>query len=191
MRTRFMAVFALVLLVSLPIFATSSTFNPDCDTPPSNSTGPCGFAAKGDVQVAFGWANGAFQRYASQVTFSYDVTTTWSATCEFTTPDGNTGDYRYHDITHTDSTGISGTLVGIGRSVNQVSGYWLTPGSSSSHTGQAPPIAGTPCVVNSDPNNQGLGGNGLWIDTAEFPLTVSTTGGLFAHWNGQIRKIYP
>ena len=191
MRTRFITVLALLLLASVPMFAGSSTFNPDCDTPPSNSTGPCGFAAKGDVQVAFGWANGAFQKNANDVTFSYNVTTTWTATCEFTTPDGHTGDYTYHDITHTDSTTINDTLVGTGRNVNQISGFWLSLGSSSTHTGQSPPTAGAPCVVNNDPNNQGLGGNGVWINTDLFPLTVSSSGGLFAHWNGLTRQIYP
>lgn len=155
------------LLLGMGTASATVTFDP------SNGTG---FVGKGDVQTAFGWNNQKAQSLGPYVTFSYDSTDVYSATCEFVTGAGTRGE-QTHDVSISRHTGVSGTVDYTDRKHQQYDGYILTgfvPGSTVT-TGTVP-VAGDTCVATE---SDGIARNGVWIDTADYPITlVSSTGGL-------------
>ena len=53
------------------VAAAAVTFDPSCPYTPSNATGQCGFAGKGDVQLALGYNNTQMQKNAGSLAFTY------------------------------------------------------------------------------------------------------------------------
>ena len=162
---RFVLVFAAIMLLALPTFATV-TYCP--------GTG-VGFVGKGDVQAVYGWNNAQLQRNAGGITFAYKVVTVFTATCTWTTgPDG----FQSHTITRTKTTGINDQIAYNARSNKQIDGFLLTGFGSTSETDTGfdgdddgnIPVDGTSCP--------GKGTNGIWS------VTSQSTGGLYVIFNG-------
>jgi hypothetical protein len=72
---------AAVALAASTAMATV-TFFPTAPNPLSQTVAGAGFVGKGDVQIAFGWANAALQTNAAGVGFTYVENTEYTITCE-------------------------------------------------------------------------------------------------------------
>jgi hypothetical protein len=131
-----------------------------------------GFVGKGEVQTPFGWNNSTLQRYATEVTFTYEESTTYNAVCSWVTGEGTRGE-KAHDVTHKRSTEVEANVDADPRKTKgqqQFTGFILKGFGESTSSGVVP-IVGEACM-----GNEGHGGT--WSDVTE---TGSTPGGLYAH----------
>ncbi|RZK67911.1 MAG: PAS domain-containing sensor histidine kinase, partial [Pedobacter sp.] len=86
-----------------------------------------GFVSKGDVQLAFGWNNAALQKNAGGVTFTYNVTESYSVECEWETVTGGPKSKTvYHEITVPKHVNITSAIAADARMRNQITGFNLT-----------------------------------------------------------------
>lgn len=140
-----------------------------------SSTGT-GFVGKGDVQLAFGWNNQALQQNVSGVTFTYEATDTYAATCTWTTGEGTRGE-KTHNVDIPRSTSVNSTVAYESRknSQQQITGFNLTGLGSSTVDGTIPMVGAT-CVAGPT----GAGQDGIWTSVE---LTGST-GGLYVNYGG-------
>jgi hypothetical protein len=151
------------LLASAAVAYATVTFNPATGT---------GFVGKGDVQLAFGWNNAAAQRNARDVSFTYDVHTSYVATCTFTTGEGTRGE-RIHNIDHHKTVGVNAVVQYDARTHKQVDGFFLNGfGATTGESGEVP-VVGAPCMGNE-------GHDGVWSAVE----ITSSGGGLYVNWNG-------
>jgi hypothetical protein len=134
------------------------------------STG-IGFVGNGDVQSAFGWNSQALQANATGVSFTYNATDTYSATCTWVTGEGTRGE-QTHNVDIPRHTSVNDTVAyGTRKNTqNDVTGFNLTGFGITSIDGTVP-VVGDPCVGNPD----GVNFNGTWTAVT----LVSSTGGLF------------
>jgi hypothetical protein len=137
-----------------------------------------GFVGKGEVQSPFGWNNAALQANAAGVSFSYEATEDYSATCTWVTGEGTRGE-RTHNVTHSKSTSISSAVTYEPRQRNQITGFTLTGFGATTETGETP-VVGGPC-----PGNQGH--DGTWTAV----VLTNSTGGLYAHYGALSALLTP
>jgi len=145
------------------------TFDPQTGT---------GFVGKGDVQTAFGWNNPQFQNNYSGVTFTFTAEEEYAAVCTFVTGEGTRGE-KTHNVRHTRSIDVLGTLAYDARQRNQITGFNLTGFSSRVTEGGSVPAVGGACMGNP-------GHEGTWS-------SVEQTGGamgLYAVHNSVSRLIW-
>jgi hypothetical protein len=144
-----------------------------------SSTGT-GFVGKGDVQIAFGWNNQTLQRNAAGVTFTYNATDTYAATCTWITGEGTRGE-RTHNVDIPRHTSVNSTIGSLGRNnssgLNGPNTGFILTGYGATVTDGTVPVVGGSCVGEPD-NGQGV--NGTWTAVQ----LVSSTGGLYVNSNG-------
>jgi hypothetical protein len=138
-----------------------------------SSTGK-GFVGKGDVQLAFGWNNAKLQANASGVSFTYNATDTYSATCSFVTGAGTRGE-QTHNVSIPRHTSVNSTIQYDARTHKQIDGFLLT-GFGATTTDGTVPVVGDACVA----NDEGVARNGTW----SVVTLVSSTGGLYVNYGG-------
>lgn len=160
---------AAALLASTSYAFAAVTFDPTTGT---------GFVGKGEVQIAFGWNNQQLQKNASGVTFSFNTTDTYDATCTWTTGEGTRGQ-RTHNVDHTRTTAVSGVVAYDARVRNQITGFNLTGFGATTTTG-AVPVVGGPC-----PGNAGT--DGVWTEV----VLTGSTGGLYFNYGGASVRYVP
>jgi len=136
-----------------------------------------GFVGKGDVQLAFGWNNQTLQANASGVTFTYNATDTYSATCTWVTGEGTRGE-QTHNVDIPRHTAVNSVIASSGRDISSGlngpnTGFKLT-GFGTTTTEGTVPVVGDACVGNDGGINQ----NGTWTAVS----LVSSTGGLFVNF---------
>jgi len=148
------------------------TFNPADGT---------GFVGKGDLQLAFGWNNAQAQSSVGSVTYRYDGTEVYTAVCTWTTGEGTRGE-QTHNVSHTKSAGISGTVLFDARknSQGQITGVML-----NGYYGQVTELGTAPVVGDPCPGNPGT--DGVWTSVT----LTSASVGLYATYNGTSVKIWP
>jgi len=160
---------AILALSALPGTASATSWfdtRVPCQLTPSNTQGACGFAGKGDVQLAFSWNNAQVQANAGGITFTYNATATYDVTIEFDT--GNpTKTVSHHTIAHNTSEAVTDTVLFTDRTKKQISGFLLNSIGSITTSGDPVPSVGDSC-----PN----GNLGTCFVTAVTPLT--STGAL-------------
>ena len=154
---------AVFVLAFAGVASATVTFNPATGT---------GFVGKGDVQLAFGWNNQALQANASGVTFTYNATDTYSATCSFVTGAGTRGE-QTHNVDIPRHTSVNSAIQYDARTHKQIDGFNLT-GLGATTTDGTVPVVGEACVANDGGVNQ----NGTWSAVT----LVSSTGGLFVNF---------
>lgn len=140
-----------------------------------------GFVGKGDVQLAFGYNNAGFQAVASDVSFEYRESVTYSYDCALI--QGNSGGAKIYARDIPVTTSINNVPAFDVRTNKQVNGYNLTGKGVVSSTGQIP-VEGSPCSVEegSDGDNK----NNLKIYDVQ---VVSSTGTLFAVIGGNAQPL--
>jgi hypothetical protein len=160
--------FALALIGTLVINAASAQTT-------LNLTTGTGFAAKGDVQSAFGWNNAKLQSNASGVTFSYNATETYEGVCEWTTGENSPNGAKTHTVTHGTSTSVNSAVSYQARTNSQgvITGFNLTGFGTTTHSGADVPVVGGPC-----PGNPGTGA--IYTSVTK----TGSTGGLYAIYGG-------
>jgi hypothetical protein len=160
---KFLKTVAVAGLLAASSYAISAvTFDP--------GTG-VGFVGKGDVQLAFGWNNQALQANAAGVTFSYNVTDSYTATCTWVTGEGTRGE-RTHNVDHTTMTRVNGIVAYEARTRNQITGFNLTGFGEMTSVGTVP-VVGGPCPGNA-------GNDGVWSSVT----ANGSTGGLYVNYGG-------
>lgn len=157
-----MAAVMAALLLTANVALASVTFD--------SSTG-FGFVGKGDVQIAFGWNNQTAQAQAGNLSFSYTVTESYTAVCEWTTGTGTRGQAT-HDINLQRTSSVSDTIQYDARAHNQVDGFFLTGFTGTPTYNGTVPVVGGACVGNTD----GIDFNGTWTSVTD---NGSSGGGLF------------
>jgi hypothetical protein len=165
MKKTILASLAAVALAASTVFATV-TFDPNTGT---------GFVGKGDVQLAFGWNNAALQTNAAGVTFTYNVTNSYTAVCTWVTGEGTRGE-QTHNVNHTKASSLVGNVIVDARTRTQITGFNLTGwmGDEPTETGETP-VEGGAC-----PGNPGT--DGVWTSVS---LTGSVAG-LFVNYSGYL-----
>lgn len=157
-----------VLAATLAVVSTAAlasvTFYPATGT---------GFVGKGDVQSAFGWNNAALQQNINGISFTYNSTVTYSATCYWVT--GPVQNRHEHTVVHHKNTNVAGTVKWDARTHHQVDGIYLTGFGDSVESGDDIPVVGGPC-----PGNPGTGA--VYIDVSVVP--GGSSGGLYVYYNG-------
>jgi len=133
-----------------------------------------GFVGKGDVQNAFGWNNAGFQANVNGLSFTYESSVTWHASCYFITGEGKPGE-KEHFVPHSEASSLAGNVAYDKRTQNQVTGINLTGFADTVESGGDVPVAGQPC-----PGNQGH--DGVWVNVYVVP--GSETGGLYVWHDG-------
>jgi len=161
---------ALALMAAAGLASATVTFNPETGT---------GFAGKGDVQLAFGWNNAQLQARAAGVTFTYVASEVYTAVCTWTTGEGTRGE-QTHNVGHTTTVGVAGTIAYDVRVRNQITGFNLTGFSGTPTSTGSVPVVGGVC-----PGNQGT--DGVWTSVS---LTSSSVA-LNAVYSGLAVKIWP
>lgn len=140
-----------------------------------DSSSGTGFVGKGDVQTAFAWNNKQLQANAHDVSFSYDATVSYAATCTFVTGDGTRGE-KTHDVAHRSSTALSSAVDADPRQAKgqQVTGFVLTGfAGEPTTTGRPAPVVGGPCMGNP-------GHDGTWTSVT----VTGASGGLSVTFGG-------
>lgn len=161
---------ALALMAAAGIASATVTFNPETGT---------GFAGKGDIQLAFGWNNAQLQARAAGVTFTFVAAEIYTAICTWTTGEGTRGE-RTHNVGHSATVGVAGTVAYDARVRNQITGFNLTGYSGAPLSSGSVPVVGAAC-----PGNPGT--DGVWTSVS---LTSSTVA-LNAVYSGLAVKIWP
>lgn len=141
-----------------------------------NSADGTGFVGKGDVQTAFGWNNATLQNNADGVSFSYNATQTYAATCTWITGEGTKGE-KTHNVDHNKTAEINSDISYDARKHQQIDGFILTGFGTVSESGEVPEV-GAPC-----PGNPGT--DGVWTAVT---LTGSS-GGLYVNYDGQSKPL--
>jgi hypothetical protein len=160
------------LVFTVALLATV-TFDPNTGT---------GFVGKGDVQSAFGWNNAQAQLHGTEITFTFNSTDTYSATCEFFTgPDQHR---VQHDVTIPRHVSVNGTITYDARTHKQIDGYILTGFGEGSTSGGTVPVVGEICVA-----GPGIAQDGTWVEVTL--VSSGGDGGLFVNWNGSSVQIWP
>ena len=131
-----------------------------------------GWVGKGDVQLAFGWNNAAAQKYAKDVTFSFEQSSSYEAVCVWVTEGKK--ESTTHTRTHKRKVSVASTITYDVRKTGQYTGYILTGFGETTGEGDEVPVVGGPC-----PGNQG--NEGVWESVIE---TSSSLGGLFVTFQG-------
>ena len=135
-----------------------------------------GFVGKGDVQLAYGWNNSQLQSNAKDVSFTYNVTNSYEATCTWTTGEGKKGE-KTHNVNHTQKSGVNSTIAYDARVKNQITGFNLTGTGSSTTIGSIPEV-GKAC-----PGNEGH--EGVWSSVTQ----TGSSGGLYVNYGGNEVKL--
>jgi hypothetical protein len=142
-----------------------------------SSTGK-GFVGKGDVQLAFGWNDSQLQKNANGVSFSYNDTATYTATCTWITGEGTRGEQtHYVDIPRhrTVNSVVEHEIRTNPKS--KVTGFKLTGFGATTYEGTVP-VVGEACV--SD-DGSGVAQNGTWSYVSD---PVFSGGALYASYGG-------
>jgi hypothetical protein len=114
----------------------------------SNGTG---FVGKGDVQLAFNWNNRQLQDNATQVSFEYHSTNTYSVLCEYEEKNGNKAGQTF-EVDQGKHQTVRGAVNGDPRVKNsKFTGYNLMGwNGEASITGNKVPGVGESCTVGND-----------------------------------------
>lgn len=172
MKKMLWAAAAATALVSSAAWATV-TVNPD----------GTGWVGKGDVQTVYGWNNQTMQRNAAGVSFYVASEERYDVTCEWDTVAGQSGNVIHHEVTLNKKSGLMASIQYLARrnssGINgDFTGWYLLGWDGDpvvSGDGNLPAI-GDPCPGNS-------GGVATQVDL------VSSTGGVYASYNGDDRLI--
>jgi hypothetical protein len=148
-----------------------------------NVTTGAGWVGKGDVQMAYGWANKAMQQNHTAVTFEYEQSTNYSWVCEWTTGEGTRGEQTHtKDMSETFSVG--GVIGNTDRKTGQWTGWFL-----NGYTSGGPGNSGEGFTPDCNGNSTGNGASGEKT-VVEGSLTSTVTGGgLYANFNGDRRPL--
>lgn len=171
---------ALVAFAAAAVFAASAAVMADVIVYPDGSA----FVGKGDVQSAFGWNNAQLQANASGVTFSAELSQTFTQEC-FETGGPPTTVYGYRNGVST----LNATVSHSPRVHHQIDGFWLdSPTTSGVTWSDIVWIGGG----SGDPGGSGCPGGPSVSHPGGPPVAGPIEfDAIYAHFGGQSVQIYP
>lgn len=137
-----------------------------------------GFVGKGEVQTPFGWNNAKLQANAAGVSFTYEVSDSYTAVCTWITGEGTRGQ-KTHNVDHRTSTSVASSVAYDARVKSQITGFTLKGFGATTTTGAVPEVGGT-C-----PGNPGT--DGTWTSVTQ----TGSTGGLYVHHDSAVALLVP